>query len=128
MKVHFLGDIHGDFGELTKIADNVSKKYGDIPMLQLGDMGIGFIPYVNKHTGKVCGGDPESLPENLFFFAGNHDNREKCKTYPNYLGDFGYNEKLKIFFISGAWSIDMLQRTPGLDWWYNEQLDYSQLQ
>lgn len=85
----------------------------------LGDVGIGF-----------AFDDFSSLPviDDLFFIRGNHDNPKICKEHPNYLGDFGYIDRLDMFFISGAWSIDQHHRTEDIDWWADEELSLYQLE
>ena len=44
------------------------------------------------------------------------------------LGRFGVFEigDKKIFFIAGAWSIDQAYRTPGLSWWAEEELNFTE--
>lgn len=110
MKITFCSDVHGKFEELNKLLD----KTKDHPFVQLGDLGIGF-----KNN-------PKSFPNNFHFIRGNHSNPAECKTYPNYLGDFGYNEKLNLFFVGGAWSIDWEMRKEGVSWWPDEELSMKQ--
>jgi hypothetical protein len=83
-----------------------------------GDVGLGFQGYPY----------PEKFPDNIKFIAGNHDNPSCYKKHPNYLGDYGFIKEIDLFYISGAWSIDYQLRTPGVDWWENEELSYTELQ
>lgn len=129
-----LGDIHGQFGEINKACHKLNKRCGvaNYTLVQLGDMGVGF-PEAEKRNGIwIPNGqpldDPESFPEQVKFIRGNHDNPEYCRKYPNYLGDYGFNEELGLFFVSGAMSHDKQYRTEGLDWWADEELSYQELQ
>lgn len=106
-----LSDVHCDWNRV----EQVCRLYPNDTVLQLGDLGIGFLrtEFVLNNT-----------PKNLRFFVGNHDNRTLASTMPACLGDFGSFEN--IFFVSGANSIDRLQRLEGKDWWANEELSYGQ--
>jgi Icc-related predicted phosphoesterase len=131
VKRTFLGDIHGAWGMLNEIL----KRHKDIPSIQVGDLGLGFVnsyTFLNQRTGlwETKGGikDPKEFPKKFRFIRGNHDNPEVCRKHPNYLGDYGVDKETGIFFVSGAWSIDVNYRTPDIDWWYEEELDYPELQ
>lgn len=108
MKLTLIGDVHGRIDEYLAI---VSKHKNTI---QLGDMGVGF-PGIEI---------PKSQKDK--FIRGNHDNPYACRAHPNYLGEWGFYRK--IFFISGAYSIDYDIRTPGFNWWYEEELDIEELE
>lgn len=108
----FIGDVHGGFSTLNFLIKDNKKPY-----LQLGDMGVGFHGYPY----------PKRLHNNFKFIRGNHDSPEICHTHSNFLGDFGYLEKQQLFFISGGYSIDKDMRTIGLDWWEDEELNYTQM-
>ena len=118
--VIFLGDIHGEFG----VAKHLAHINPDETVFQVGDFGLGFPPVINLRTGKPFRSDPQTLPDNLVFIPGNHDNPEVCARYPNCLGYYGYRDGL--FWLGGAYSIDQHLRTPGVDWWYNEELSWDQ--
>ena len=109
----FIGDVHGEFVEYKNILDSLPKNSVSI---QLGDMGLGFSKLFDKYY-------PENFP-NAYFIRGNHDNPKKCSEYKNYLGDYGYNTNLGVFYISGAFSIDRAFRTEDIDWWKIEELSY----
>ena len=104
-----IGDSHGQFRRLAEIIKR-HRFHNDV--VSVGDVGIGF------------GEKQQDFPENFFFIHGNHDNPDICaERYPaNYLGRFKYAPRSKIFFLSGAWSIDRQWRTEGIDWWPTEEL------
>lgn len=114
-RVAFQGDVHGD---LSKLAHMIGYDDCDI-IIQLGDLGAGFVSseYWNRYVNE---------PKNFLFIRGNHDDPEICRASPNYLGDFGAQGEL--FYVSGAFSIDYQFRTPGLDWWYDEELSVPQFE
>lgn len=124
-----VGDIHGDFDNLVKIIYSVK----DV-VVQLGDLGIGFRhEYVNP-AYFLDQDEPYKLfkltdfqydRKKFVFLRGNHDNPEMCRKHHNYLGEFGVFKK--VFYISGAWSIDKVYRKEGLDWWPDEELNMKQM-
>jgi hypothetical protein len=67
------------------------------------------------------------LPDNHKFFRGNHDSPQKCRSHPNYAGDFGFLPDDNLFWCAGAWSIDRAYRQPGISWWPDEELSYEEL-
>jgi Icc-related predicted phosphoesterase len=60
-------------------------------------------------------------PTELRVIKGNHDTPEESQLS---LGDYGdaILGGVEFFFVRGAWSIDKKYRTPGLDWFPEEQL------
>lgn len=109
MKITFIGDIHGRPQDVLPVS-------GDC--IQVGDMGIGF-----DDSGKLetwLGQNP-----GVRFIRGNHDNPALCRAHPRYMGDYGVWKG--VFFLGGANSIDAHLRTPGLDWWPDEQLSQDEL-
>jgi hypothetical protein len=113
----FLGDVHGKWREL----ESILVEYRGDQVVQVGDFGLGFPE--RPREGK----DPENLGPHFKFIRGNHDNPEVCRLHPNYLGDFGITD-YGLAYLSGAWSIDFARRTPGIDWWDEEELKSSKLQ
>lgn len=99
----FLGDVHG----------RMSETIGHPDAIQVGDYGIGFATPLTS----------------MKYIRGNHDNPALCLADPNYLGEFGVYKAAdrEWFFVSGGFSIDRWQRRPGIDWWEDEELSYSQL-
>ena len=120
-----VGDIHGNFD----IYDSLIKDEKE--SIQLGDYGLGFPieeAYTAENSLKVKNGlTYHEAPEGHLFLRGNHDQPNMCKSHPRYLGDFGMFRG-EVFYLSGAWSIDQDFRTPGIDWWREEELSYAQLQ
>ena len=107
--VTFQGDAHGKLRSLAK---------RDNPVIQVGDLGVGFVSPTALHH-KV------NSREDFWFIRGNHDSPEECRKNPRYLGEFGVIDDL--FFASGAWSIDQAWRTEGRDWWRDEELSTKQM-
>lgn len=126
--LYAVGDLHGNWSALNKIL----QKNTENNLVQIGDLGLGF-PAMKRINGiwqNVEGdnGDPKKFPDNFFFVRGNHDRPEAAKNYPNYLGDYGFNENLNIFYVSGAASHDKDLRTQGVDWWVDEELSIPEFQ
>ncbi|MFW6120570.1 MAG: metallophosphoesterase [Petrotogales bacterium] len=118
-----IGDIHGLFWDYKRILQSS----GDKESLVLGDYGLGF-------PNTMDGIDLSDVDGTHLFLRGNHDNPEVCRKSPYYIGDFGIFEGdfidgffTKLFYISGAWSIDQAWRTPGISWWPEEELSYEEL-
>lgn len=127
--LYAIGDIHGDFGQLKQITNKYKKHTCNL--VQLGDLGLGF-PAMEKHHGiwipvNKENNDPKEFPNNFKFIRGNHDEPVKCSQYSNYLGDFGFNKDLNIFYISGGASHDKALRTENIDWWPEEELSIGEL-
>jgi Icc-related predicted phosphoesterase len=118
MKIGLISDIHGEFTTYFGILEML--KDCDIT-IQLGDLGLGFDYKLDQQYIKGIKKYP-----NAKFIRGNHDNPLVCRNQSSYLGNFGIYEG--IFFISGAWSIDKEWRTPGKDFWFDEELSYTELE
>ncbi len=104
----FVGDIHGRLQDLPKPGH---------PVVQVGDMGIGFIR-ADEDARFIRSRD------DLWFIRGNHDNPFLCQNHPRHLGDWGRHEFM--FWVSGAWSIDQNFRVEGVSWWREEELSTAQ--
>jgi len=108
--LRLIGDCHG----LYNSYHNLIKKpqYS----IQLGDFGFEYdtLKNVDPTRHKILGG--------------NHDNYDVIQNCPNYLGDFGTInlDGLDIFFIRDAYSVDKQYRIPGVSWWPQEELSYTQ--
>lgn len=108
----FVGDVHALWSKFDDVIDEHFPLLDSELLIQVGDLGLGF----------GTRGEPKAFPGNIKFIRGNHDSPEVCAKHPNYLGDYGFDEDNGIFYVSGAWSIDWEYRTPGKDWWFQEQL------
>ena len=127
--IEIVGDVHGKFYDFARMDRGV-------PIIQIGDMGIGFRGIDNYgETGKQS--YPTTMPDNIHFIRGNHDNPQVCEGHPNHLGKFGVKEiaGLRIGFIGGGYSVDhptnteyVYQRIPNIDWWEDEELSMVELQ
>jgi predicted phosphodiesterase len=105
--LRIISDVHGKFQQYEKLTKTCDES------IQVGDMGFDY-SYLNKHID----------PKKHKFFKGNHDlYTEHQDAKPHHLlKDFGMIDEYPIFIIRGAWSIDWLYRTPGFDWFENEEL------
>lgn len=124
MRYLFLGDIHGHFDDMLSTLGT----FPFLPTYQLGDFGFGFPPLqrdidIGVSSVQAC---PTSLHENLRIIRGNHDCPATAKKHPNYLGDYGI-DPLGVGYLSGAMSLDQDRRTPGYDWWPEEELSLREL-
>jgi predicted phosphodiesterase len=106
--ISLIGDIHGDYEYYDKVASRLEAT------IQLGDFGFEF-DVLKNHD-----------PKHHMVLGGNHDNYANIVHYPNYLGDFGTIKwkNYNMFFVRGAFSIDVPHRTMGVDWWPEEELSY----
>ena len=112
--VTFLGDVHGDLNALVSLLRKING-----PVIQVGDLGI-FTQEDADAVKLISDHHPDFQA-----LRGNHDN-PWLFDLPNLLGTWGpINER--VFYIAGASSIDRQWRTPGLDWWPEEQLGLDEL-
>lgn len=125
--VRLVGDIHGNFNEYSFYTLGVgrTRHMGDpVPpeySVQVGDFGIGFYtPYWHESVR-----DWMKVHTGHRFIRGNHDDPAMCKTMPGYIEDGAVEND--VMFVGGAWSIDKDWRTPGVDWWPDEELSYEEL-
>jgi hypothetical protein len=125
MKTRLIGDIHGDFYSLR--ASALHDWEG--PFIQIGDFGVGFGQSDYWHESV----DAYMCAANGRFIRGNHDNPAQCKQMSSWISDGSIEGD--VMFIGGAWSIDnpaappgWYRRTPGVDWWEDEQCSDEQLE
>jgi calcineurin-like phosphoesterase family protein len=117
--IRFIGVVHGRFEDYVYIAESSP----DHQSIQVGDFGIGF-PGSKYDFLKNMSGYHR-------FIRGNHDNLEVCRKFddnPKFIPDgtiLDY-EGTTILFIGGAMSIDKKWRTPGVSWWPDEELSYTE--
>ena len=116
MTTRLIGDIHGKFDRYREIADV------DYPTVQVGDFGVGFGGQYWHDTVNEFHSSGQHR-----FIRGNHDDPQRCRTeMTGYIAD-GTVEN-DVMYIGGAWSIDHKHRIPGVDWWEDEELSYSELE
>jgi len=94
-----IGDVHGKIPIYNEIIERSDCS------LQIGDMGFDYSQLSHSRDHR--------------FIGGNHDNYSH--RHPNMLDDYGVWRD--IFYIRGAYSIDRSSRTPGFNWFYEEELN-----
>ncbi len=106
--LRIVGDVHGQFDKYLDIIKD--SEYS----LQVGDLGFNYAPLTGLDSTRHR------------FIAGNHDNHNILPAHA--LGRFGVWKvrDLTIFYVSGATSIDKFYRTPFVDWWPNEELNFEE--
>jgi predicted phosphohydrolase len=108
--MRILGDIHGQRQDYFKLIEGIDQS------IQIGDLDFNY-DWLNVVD-----------PKRHRFFTGNHDCNELAYKSPHNLGDFGVVPGWeKAFFIRGGFSIDKVNRIPGIDWWADEQLSWEKL-
>ena len=119
MIVTIIGDVHGgnDLRRYSKLC-----KESPHPTIQVGDLSMNF-SWLHHRIDT----------SQHFVLGGNHDcylGDHSILNYPGYLGNHGllnFPDSTSLFFIRGAYSIDKKWRTPGFDWWPEEELSPSQM-
>jgi hypothetical protein len=101
-----IGDIHGNLAYYRDVIK------GHAESIQVGDFGVGFAPF--QELLELDEKEPYHR-----FYRGNHDDPSFCKELKRYLGPGRYKENGYIY--DGAWSIDSGIRTPGWNWWAEEE-------
>lgn len=123
----FLGDCHCEFKTYNWILNKMMQSKGSEQVkgldcsLQVGDMGLFFGEDVEALQG---------ISMQHRFIRGNHDNPELCRTIPNCMPDWGYDEYTGIFWVSGGFSIDAAERqrifkrkeVKAPVWWHDEEI------
>lgn len=116
MKIRFIGDIHQKLLDYLQVIDGVENS------VQVGDFGMGF---GTKGAADFVDSLIDEIQGNHRYIRGNHDSPEECKRSSHWIKD-GTIEN-DIMYIGGAWSIDQEWRTEGINWWYDEELSYIDL-
>lgn len=116
--MRIIGDTHGNWNWYVSARGNRSS-------LHVGDFGFGFLHQIQS----VIHDDMNDHKDLHRFIRGNHDDPAIARTTPGYLGDFGNINTTtgKLFFVSGAWSIDQQYRVENISWWREEELSFSQM-
>lgn len=117
-----IGDIHGDIRRYAKLV----RRYPST--IQVGDFGVGFVgdPHHVRISKLLEMYERDGLHKQHRFLRGNHDNPDLCRRSKLYLGEWGFLPEQSLFYVSGAFSVDRVWRSPGLDWWADEELSQDQ--
>lgn len=135
-----LGDIHGALYQAQNAID-MAMEHGADTIVQLGDFGIwpgdggsAFRKRLDNRLGKAG--------IKLYFVDGNHEDfsqLEKFRRNPDGTARCGKNIShlprgfrwewygIKFLAMGGAHSVDRQGRTPGLSWWHQETITWSQV-
>lgn len=124
-KGHFrvIGDVHGIYDQYAHLCAGADYS------LQVGDMGFDY-NYItrtvdsNKH--KVIGGNHDNYSDKSILEDGSVVFGKQSKHFLRESGTWEVPGFGEIYFVRGAWSIDKDYRTPGLNWWPDEELTQSQ--
>jgi predicted phosphodiesterase len=127
--IFVIGDVHGHW---ERFADIVESLPDDSHIIQLGDMGLGFVGFTFGRLEQTFEHILSRDNKILYLIHGNHDDYEawdyKSKN-PNIklIKDFTELtiEGLNFYFIGGAVSIDRHLRTENIDYWLNEEIDFT---
>lgn len=117
--IRFVSDVHGDMNVYFSIIKNIKES------IQIGDMGVAAT------KGWVSAEYLDYLYENLEpkgrhrWINGNHDSLQECVKSKHFIRSGIVKDNM--MFIGGALSIDKAYRTPGIDWWEDEELSYEEL-
>jgi Icc-related predicted phosphoesterase len=106
-----IGDSHGKLDEYWKLLQGFEGE-----SIQIGD--FGFKKHHEWHMKNI-----DSDKHKVLF--GNHDSTDFLDA-PHSLGNWSYCEERKLMTVRGAWSVDRVSRTEGVDWWSNEELNYGE--
>lgn len=108
--MRFIGDVHGLVPLYRATIENCPRS------IQVGDFGIGI-------DGVEF---PKGLGPEHRFIRGNHDNPELCATESHWIPDGTVEGSTMV--VGGAWSFEHGSRTPGKNWWPNEELSGQELE
>lgn len=114
-KLRIVGDIHGYFGQYCQIVKDAEQS------VQVGDFGIGF---GDLNWNQKVNEFHEKNPQHKFI-RGNHDSPKGCEEAPGWIMDGTITND--IMLVGGAWSIDSINRTEGVNWWREEELSQVEL-
>lgn len=138
-KVLVVGDVHGQYEDLSAL---ISNKKPDI-VLQCGDLDI---PILNYETDRI------KMPSGckMYFAPGNHENYSTLENLENltplaiesnapiHIGNKVYfcprgtritlDDGRTVLFMGGGLSLDKQWRTPGYDWFHQEEITHKDLE
>ena len=107
-RLTFIGDVHAKWRYYQNLVENI-----DTPTIQVGDFGVGF----NRLDWSDVFDLHDSSPHR--FIRGNHDDPHASRKFPGFIEDGTVEDRM--MFVGGAWSIDYQWRTPGVNWWPDEE-------
>lgn len=105
-----IGDVHGKLDQYKEITDNCAFS------ICVGD--FGFQKEWDWHHENIGGCHEINM--------GNHDYLPYLYSHPASLRNYNYFPSFGVFSVRGAFSIDKIHRTEGLDWFPNEELTYQE--
>lgn len=122
-KALVIGDVHGLVGEYYDLLEEkVVNSNENVKSIQLGDFGF---EKQYKKRNQIFKKSSSLKTKDHLFFGGNHDDYNSLPEF--HIGDFGELPFVEdSYFIRGAESIDKAKRTPGHDWWPEEELNWKQ--
>ncbi|SEW56402.1 metallophosphoesterase [Chitinophaga arvensicola] len=129
-----IGDLHGGYPEILYRIKKFQLERTSF--IQVGDWGLGFqqqaldvkaLSQIDKFLGEK--------ENRLYILRGNHDHKwfwdhrdtfhlQNVKLVKDY--EVLEIEKREVFFIGGGISIDRLSRTPGKDYWADEEIHFDE--
>lgn len=127
MRVLLLGDTHGNTGWVRELALPIANSVSADAIFQLGDFG-----YWDTGGEFVNTVSRSSIP--FYFIDGNHENHPRLPVergkVVNLTGNLHYVPRgsvlnwdgVKVLAVGGAHSIDRAYRTPGIDWFPEEDI------
>jgi Icc-related predicted phosphoesterase len=128
--VYVYGDIHGAFNINDTLGNDIKSVPRGAIIIQLGDFGLGFrSKEVDESTLYDLNDLLSSRNIKLFAIRGNHDSPQLFKEYNStrfsnitFLNDYTYlTINSHVYgFVGGAVSVDRQRRTPGKDYWVDE--------
>lgn len=119
--LRIIGDVHGNVDRYYQAIHGYFPNDSSEPRkignsIQLGDMGFSY-----GHMEVLASEYPD---DRHVFIKGNHDNYGVESQYD--LGDYGLScnglDHSTFYYVRGGHSIDKIRRTPGFDYWTNEEL------
>lgn len=125
MKVRVIGDVHGQLDRYAKLTRECNYS------VAMGEMGFG------EHITRLCTMYMDSMidGDKHIIVPGNHDHYGMIDAFNTFLTTPGYGPFLdgplsdvSAFYVRGAASIDKQYRTPGRDWFPEEELSERSLQ
>lgn len=112
-KILVIGDVHCKVDEYKSILD----KHPELVSVQVGDFGLAYENH--WHLDNI-----QSTRHKINF--GNHDDTDFL-FHPHSLRDFSLVRE-DVMSIRGAFSIDAWDRTIGVDYWEDEELNYKEFE